>query len=122
MKKILIITLLFWGCNYAPTEHTHDHEHSDLYNGCCVQYHPSNIAYTFINEDGNELSFSSSGAQYYYHNTNQVGCLSLESYEEYDEILWDYIDNQTCSELCSDDTSIFHSCFIDSISILIPNP
>jgi len=27
MKKILIIALLFWGCDFAPTEHTHEHEH-----------------------------------------------------------------------------------------------
>ena len=27
MKKLLIIALLFWGCDYAPTEHTHEHEH-----------------------------------------------------------------------------------------------
>ena len=24
MKKLLIIALLFWGCDYAPTEHSHD--------------------------------------------------------------------------------------------------
>ena len=27
MKKLLIIALLFWGCDYAPTEHEHDTEH-----------------------------------------------------------------------------------------------
>ena len=27
MKKLLIIALLFWGCDFAPTEHTHEHEH-----------------------------------------------------------------------------------------------
>ena len=27
MKKLLIIALLFWGCDYAPTKHTHEHEH-----------------------------------------------------------------------------------------------
>ena len=26
MKKLLIIALLFWGCDYAPTEHTHEHD------------------------------------------------------------------------------------------------
>ena len=39
MKKLLIIALLFVGCDYAPTEHTHEHEHDtthehdDIY-GC----------------------------------------------------------------------------------------
>jgi len=26
MKKLLIIALLVWGCDYAPTEHTHENE------------------------------------------------------------------------------------------------
>ena len=29
MKKLLILALLFWGCDYAPTEHTHKDD-SDL--------------------------------------------------------------------------------------------
>ena len=39
MKKLLIILLLIVGCDYAPTEHTHEHEHNtthehdDIY-GC----------------------------------------------------------------------------------------
>ena len=28
MKKLLIIALLVVGCDYAPTEHTHDNEHT----------------------------------------------------------------------------------------------
>ena len=27
MKKLLLILFLIWGCDYAPTEHTHDTEH-----------------------------------------------------------------------------------------------
>ena len=32
MKKILILALLFMGCDYAPTEHEHSHEHI----GSCI--------------------------------------------------------------------------------------
>ena len=35
MKKLILLALILWGCDYAPTEHTHDttHEHDDVY-GC----------------------------------------------------------------------------------------
>ena len=29
MKKLIILALLFMGCDYAPTEHTHEHNHDD---------------------------------------------------------------------------------------------
>ena len=37
MKKLLLI-LMVWGCDYAPTKHTHDteHEHDDESEGICV--------------------------------------------------------------------------------------
>ena len=35
MKKLLIIALMFWGCDYAPTEHTHDDTM-----GICVMVSP----------------------------------------------------------------------------------
>ena len=121
MKLLFIMLLMMLGCDYAPTEHGHSHEHDDLYSGCCLQLHPNNIAYTYIDpEDGGEMSFSSSGAQLYYFNGNQLSCVYNESYEEYDEIIWSYIDNQSCDELCDIENST--GCFIDSVSILVPNP
>jgi hypothetical protein len=36
MKKLLIIALILWGCDYAPTEHTHEAD-IDVY-GCTNQY------------------------------------------------------------------------------------
>ena len=44
MKKLLIIALLFWGCDYAPTEHTHDDT-----TGICVLT-PKTISDTELNE------------------------------------------------------------------------
>jgi len=40
MKKLLILALLFWGCDYAPTEHTHSDcageigKHIELWGNC----------------------------------------------------------------------------------------
>ena len=123
MKLLFILLLVALGCDYAPTEHGHLHDHPDFSNGCCLQLHPSDITYTYIDsENGVEMSFASSGSQYYYFNQNQEGCLLSEAYEEYDEIVWGYIDNQTCDELCADGTLQSFDCFIDSVSILIPSP
>tara|TARA_Y100000996_G_scaffold344604_1_gene282384 strand:+ start:103 stop:471 length:369 start_codon:yes stop_codon:yes gene_type:complete len=122
MKLLFIFLLMFLGCDYAPTEHSHSHEHHDLYSGCCLQLHPNDIAYTYINpEDGNEWSYVSSGNAEYYYNVDQIACLDYEAMEEYDQIAWDYIDNQTCDELCDID-NVMQNCYIDSVSILIPNP
>jgi len=47
MKKILIIALLFWGCDYAPTEHTHEHEHDTTHEHEDGENYPYSLTISF---------------------------------------------------------------------------
>jgi hypothetical protein len=47
MKKLLIIALLFWGCEDAPTEHTHD-DGNDKIEICAIVANYEHHTYTNI--------------------------------------------------------------------------
>ena len=116
MKKLLIIALLFWGCDYAPTEHTHDHSHDEYvhthehehdtthehdtehthdHNGVCIARH---IGVNSLGEDRYSC----------YPNYTLKAYITEEAYEneyatEYEghHHAYDWITDMTCEEFCA---------------------
>jgi len=74
MKKLLIIALLFWGCDYAPTEHTHDE-------GVCVRYSTS------VHSEIDEFTC------YNYPELTHKDCLTAN---------YTWYSNITCEEFCEE--------------------
>ena len=85
MKKLLIIALLFWGCDYAPTDHTHS--------GVCV---------------GESTAQHISYYNYCYNNINQAFCIEKTN----DIYVYSWIIDYTCEEFCQS-VEKPQSCFIN---------
>ena len=93
MKKLLIIALLFWGCDYAPTEHSH------VGDGVCVKRYAGPLGTNYsCYEDATDW--------------NEKDCLAKElnsQNNEYNTYEW-Y--TMSCDEFCAIESS--YECYINS--------
>jgi hypothetical protein len=73
MKKILILALLFMGCDYAPTEHTHD-EHSAA--------HSHDYSYEHTHDENSDTTHTH---DYTYEHTHDYSDLN-HNHDEYSDV------------------------------------
>ena len=102
MKKLLIIALILWGCDYAPTEHTHDTDHIHKV-GVCVRVFPSQAYYfsdSDIFADDYEGSWFSSNAKLFCYSYGLGDCVNQIINEQYESLHWDIHEDETCEEVC----------------------
>lgn len=105
MRYILLIFMLFinFGCDYAPTEHTHEHDHEHTHDYTYEHTHDGIVhEHEFIEHDhehehedngGACLKYSESGGEFTcYENWTESYCLSREKQ-------WTTL---TCEEFCDD--------------------
>ena len=74
MKKLLLIALLIVGCDYAPTNHTHD------ITGICTRENSNNGGFACL------------------PSVKQAECLEAEAE---DDSNYKYFENLTCEEFCN---------------------
>ena len=102
MKKLILLTLLIGGCDYAPTEHSHDTEHEHK-TGVCVRVFPSQSYYysgSDIFADDYEGSWFTSVPHYFCYRYGLSKCVDEMINEEYESLHWEIHEEETCEEVC----------------------